>query len=754
MNPNEMRDAAVAREVPLRLPRALLPALLALGLAACGESEAPAPGAAEVAAAPPAADAALDADGIRARVARIDGEAILAADSTPGDWIAHGRTYDEQRHSPLTAITPDNVGELGLAWYADLGTTRGLESTPIVVDGVMFNTGTWSTVFAHDARTGELLWKYDPEVPKEWGVYACCDVVNRGVAAWEGKIFVATLDGRLVALDAGTGSEVWSVQTTPEGEPYTITGAPRIVKDRVIIGNGGGEYGVRGYITAYDVDSGEQQWRFYTVPGNPEEPFEGEHLAAAASTWRGGEWWEVGGGGTVWDSMAYDADLDLMYIGVGNGSPWNRHVRSPGGGDNLYLSSIVAIDPDDGSYVWHYQTTPGDTWDYTATQHMILADLDINGEMRKVIMQAPKNGFFYVLDRTTGEFISAEAYVPVTWASHVDPETGRPVENPDADYAEEPVLTLPAPYGAHNWHPMTYSPRTNLVYIPALEIPFMYGQDNAFTYNPRTWNTAVDVGLGAPPDDTGEELALRALVKGHLAAWDPVTQREVWRVQHSGSWNGGLLSTASDLLFQGRADGNFAAYDARDGSLLWETPVHTGVIAAPVTFEADGEQYVTVVAGWGGAFGVASGIPAEEGNVIREGRILTFKLGGEVELPAPPQPRVDWPEPPPMTASVETVEEGEQLFAAYCSVCHGGGAVSSGVLPDLRYMTEETHAIFEGIVRGGAYASRGMVSFAHVLEPEQSGAVHAYLIKRAHDARTERALLAADAADGATAGGP
>ncbi|MCH2099482.1 MAG: PQQ-binding-like beta-propeller repeat protein, partial [Pseudomonadales bacterium] len=315
----------------------------------------------------------MDAAGIRARVERIDGEAIMAADETPGDWIAHGRTYDEQRHSPLTQISTENVSELGLAWYADLGTTRGLESTPIVVDGVMFNSGTWSTVFAHDARTGELIWKYDPEVPKEWGVYACCDVVNRGVAAWEGKIIVGTLDGRLVALDAGTGEEVWSVQTTPEGQPYTITGAPRIVKGQVIIGNGGGEYGVRGYITAYDVDTGEEKWRFYTVPGNPDEPFEGDHLKAAASTWRGGEWWTVGGGGTVWDSMAYDAELDLLYIGVGNGSPWNRQVRSPGGGDNLYLSSIVAVDPDDGSYAWHYQTTPGDTWDYTATQHILLA---------------------------------------------------------------------------------------------------------------------------------------------------------------------------------------------------------------------------------------------------------------------------------------------------------------------------------------------------------------------------------------------
>jgi PQQ-dependent dehydrogenase (methanol/ethanol family) len=738
-----------------RAPRALLPLVAVAALAAVGAcsdgGRATAPTAQESAAAEAAAaaDATPSAQAIRAAVAKVDGEAILAAPA--GDWLSHGRTYDEQRHSPLEQVDTDNVDELGLAWYADLDTTRGLESTPIVVDGVMFNTGTWSTVFAHDAVTGEQIWKYDPEVPREWGAYACCDVVNRGVAAWKGKIYVGTLDGRLVALDAGTGEPVWEVKTTPPERPYTITGAPRVVKGKVIIGNGGGEYGVRGYVTAYDAETGEQAWRFYTVPGDPSKPQEGAYLERAASTWRGGEWWKVGGGGTVWDSMAYDPDLDLLYLGVGNGSPWNRHVRSPGGGDNLYLSSIVAVRPDTGEYVWHYQTTPGDTWDYTATQHMILADIEIAGELRQVIMQAPKNGFFYVLDRATGEFISAEAYVPITWASHVDPETGRPVENPGADYGEEPQLVLPAPYGGHNWHPMTYSPDTGLVYIPALDLPFMFGQDNAFQYDPESWNTAVDTTLGAPPDDVSEEMALRAMVKGHLAAWDPVEQREVWRVQHSGSWNGGLVSTAGGLLFQGRADGMFAAYRAADGSLLWESPAYTGIMAAPVTYEVDGTQYVTVVAGWGGAFGVASGIPAQEGNVIRKGRILTYKLGGEAELPTPPEPEFDFPEPPPMTASAETVEQGEDLFHTYCSVCHGAGAVSSGVLPDLRYMDEQTHAIFQGIVLGGAYRDRGMVSFAHVLDSEKADAVHAYLIKRAHDAETEREL-AARGDDGAAGG--
>ncbi len=728
--------ASAKPRLPGRTRSALaMMALALLGLAACSAEQPAAPEATVAESAQ--AGIRLTPEVIRARVAVVDGTVIANADARPGDWLTHGRTYDEQRHSPLKRINTENVGDLGLAWYWDTGTTRGLQATPIVVDGIMFTTGSWSAVYAHNAVTGEHLWTYDPKVPREWGKFACCDVVNRGVAVWKGRVYVGTLDGRLVALDAGTGRPDWEVLTIDPSRPYTITGAPRIVKGQVIIGNGGAEYGVRGYVSAYDAETGEKSWRFWVVPGNPADGFEGEYLRRAAETWRG-QWWEVGGGGTVWDSMAYDPELDLLYIGTGNGSPWNRHERSPGGGDNLYLSSIVALNPDDGELVWYYQTTPGDSWDYTATQHMILTELDHHGENRKVIVQAPKNGFFYVIDRSNGELLSAEAYVPVTWASHVDIETGRPVENPAADYAEEPVLTQPAPYGGHNWHPMTYSPDTGLVYIPALDIPFMFGQDNAFSYQSGEWNTAIDTIYTAPPDDVDLELANRALVKGHLAAWDPVAQREVWRVQHAGSWNGGLLSTAGGLVFQGRADGIFAAYRADDGELLWETPAYTGIIAAPVSWEKDGVQYVTVVAGWGGAFGLASGIPPQEGNIIREGRILTFKLGGEASLPVPPPLDLGLPEPPPLTASVETVQEGERHFHAYCSVCHGAGVVSSGVLADLRYMDEQTHAAFEGIVRGGAYSNRGMVSFAHVLDREQSAAVHAYIIKRAHDAHAFR----------------
>ncbi|MEM1231451.1 MAG: PQQ-dependent dehydrogenase, methanol/ethanol family [Pseudomonadota bacterium] len=711
--------------------RALLAgALLSLG-AACRDERATAPATAEGAAASAAASAA-DTDAtkrLRTATASVNGARIAAANSEPGNWLTHGRTYDEQRHSPLTQVTAKNVEELGLAWYFDTGTKRGLEATPIVVDGVMFSTGSWSIVWAHDARNGELLWTFDPQVDKAWGKYACCDVVNRGVAVWEGKVYVGTLDGRLIALDAGTGEPVWSKQTTDTEKPYTITGAPRVVNGKVIIGNGGAEYGVRGYVGAYDAATGEEAWRFYTVPGDPSKPFENEAMEMAAKTWRGGKWWEIGGGGTVWDSMAYDPELNQLYIGVGNGSPWNRYIRSPGGGDNLFLSSILALNPDTGELIWHYQTTPGDTWDYTAVQHMILADLTLNGEERKVLMQAPKNGFFYVLDRTTGEFISAEAYVPVNWATHIDPETGRPVENPEAHYANDVKKIRPAPYGGHNWHPMAYNPDAGLVYIPVLDLPFKYGQDNAFKYNTKEWNTGVDFMQTAPAADPDQLLSDLQEVKGFLTAWDPVKQEARWKIEHPMSWNGGILSTAGNLVFQGRADGAFAAYSADKGELLWEFPADIGIIAAPMSYEIDGEQYVTIVAGWGGAFALASGVPRHRNNALTDGRILTFKLGADLSLPKVEIAYIDIPEPPAMEFTPEQVGHGQKLYHSYCAVCHGAGVTSSGGgIPDLRYSTADVHQAWDAIVLQGAYIGKGMAKFDHVLEPADSKAIQAYVI--------------------------
>jgi len=676
---------------------------------------------------------------IAAPTAGVTEARIIAAEE--GDWLSHGRTYDEQRHSPLAQITSDNVDRLGLAWSYRLPTARGTEATPLVFDGVLYTSGPWSLVYALDARSGELLWSYDPKVPTEWARYACCDVVNRGVAAWGNSIFVGTLDGRLVALDAKTGEQQWSVQTTDPERPYTITGAPRVVKGKVLIGNGGAELGVRGYVSAYDAGTGEQLWRFYTVPGDPSLPFESEVLQGAADTWKGGEWWKIGGGGTVWDSMAYDPELDLLYIGVGNGSPWSRHIRSPGGGDNLFLSSIVALKPDTGAYVWHYQTTPGDSWDYTATQHMILADLEIDQKQRKVLMQAPKNGFFYVLDRQTGELISARNFVQTTWASHVDMETGRPVETPQARYADAPSFALPSPFGAHNWHPMTYSPDTGLVYIPAQEVPFVYGKDQDFKYAPGYWNLGVDPSLAAMPEDPAVAQQLAAMIKGRIIAWNPVTQEEAFHVEHPGPWNGGMLSTAGNLLFQGTPLGQFLALSADTGEQLWSFPSQTGIVAAPISYQLDGVQYVAVMAGWGGTFPLFLGAVYPPGATEMVNQLLVFRLDGKAKLPALKTVERVMPKPPGQEVSDEELALGKQVYHLRCGICHGESAVSGGIVPDLRYMSESVHKSFHAIVLGGALFKAGMPAYGQIMSADEADATHAYIIDRAQKAWDQQSAV-------------
>ncbi len=672
------------------------------------------------------------------QTAPADSPAVSAAAGLPDvQWPRHGLNDSETRFSPLADITDANVGKLGLAWYFDYPTARGLEATPLVIDGVIYTTGSWSMVFANDAATGQLLWFYDPQVPRSWAVHGCCDVVNRGLAFDKGRLYFGTLDGRLVSLNAADGSVRWQVQTTDPEWPYTITGAPRVIKGNVIIGNGGAEFGVRGYVSAYNLDSGEMAWRFYTIPGNPQDGFENEALKRAADTWGGGEWWKLGGGGTVWDSMAYDPELNLLYIGVGNGAPWNQQIRSPAGGDNLYLSSIVALNPDDGSYVWHYQTTPGETWDYTATQHMILADIDLGAGTRKVIMQAPKNGFFYVLDRQTGELLSAEAYATVTWATHVDLETGRPVEVAGARYLDGATdLHLPGPIGGHNWHPMSYSPDTGLVYIPAQDAPWVYVTDEEFQYRPGYWNTGTDSRIAALPDDPVARQAVLDTVKGAIIAWDPVAGKPRWRVEHAGPWNGGLLSTAGNLVFQGNAGGQFVAYRADTGERLWSFDAQTGVVAPPISFRLGGVQYIAVVAGWGGSMALVGGEALKAGAIANRSRLLVFRVGGQASLP----PAVDKPlviDPPELTASAEQVAAGFKEFMTYCTFCHGDGAVSGGSTPDLRALTPEKHAMWDAIVLGGMHWQNGMVGFGGVLSKEQSDNIHSFVIDRAIFANKE-----------------
>ena len=652
--------------------------------------------------------------------ADVDAARLTAASADPANWLTTGRTYNEERFSPLTQISDKTVGKLGLAWFLDFGSTVGLEATPLVADGVMYTSGVWNILHAIDAKTGKELWSYDPKVPRYWMRYMCCGPANRGPALWKGKLFEGTIDGRLIAVDAASGKLLWSAQTTDTNQPYSVTGAPRVVKGKVIIGNGGAEFGTRGYVTAYDVESGKQAWRFWIVPGNPANGFESKAMKMAAKTWHG-EWWKLGGGGNAWDGFAYDPALDLLYIATGNGAPWSRELRSPGGGDNLFLSAIVAVKPDTGEYVWHYQEVPGENWDYTAVQQMTLTDLQIGGQLRKVILHAPKNGFFYVIDRTNGKLISANNFVPVNWASHVDLETGRPVENKDAvSYNDQQAsLVYPAHFGAHNWQPMSYSPVTKLVYLPAQETSWPYSHAKEIVPRKMNWNTAFATNP-KPPAQPAPPL------KGYLLAWDPVKQKEAWRVEHSHIWNGGTLSTAGNLVFQGNSDGQFVAYRADTGQKVWEMPIQTGAEAGPISYSVGGEQYIAVAAGWSGSVAVIGGMAP---NHHANSRLLAFKLGGTAQLP--PVPVRTLPTPPAQTAPTETIAHGEQLYSQTCRLCHGAAAVTGGMTPDLRYMSPETHKAFKDIVLYGARAKDGMAPFADVLKEPDVDAIHAYLIDRA-----------------------
>lgn len=671
------------------------------------------------------------------------GARIVNADAEPGNWLSHGRNYQETRNSPLDQINTDNVGDLKLAWYEDLDTSRGQEATPIVVDGVMYTTSAWSKVQAFDGVTGKLLWQFDPKVPGEAAVKGCCDVVNRGVAYWGGKVFVGTFDGRLIAIDAKTGKQVWSKVTVDQKKLYTITGAPRVVKGRVLIGNGGAEFGVRGYITAFDADSGKQLWRFYTVPPKPgtkdNAPSDAVFASGAAKTWAG-EWWNNGGGGgTVWDSMSYDPDLDLLYVGVGNGSYWAKADRSPGDGDDLFVGSILALRPETGEYVWHYQATPGDQWDYTSTAHMILADIQIDGKKRKVLMQAPKNGFFFVIDRTNGKLISAEPYTVVNWAKGYNLETGRPDINPDADYSRTGKLWagMPGALGGHDWQPMAFNPGTGLVYIPEQRLGFPYVLNPGFKPEPLGVNLGVDLtALSAPDAATAKKI--RASVKGSLVAWDPVTQKKVWSVPHAGMWNGGVLSTSGGLIFQGDGSGQLSAYDAANGKKLWSFDAQTGIVAPPVSWSKDGKQYISIVVGWGGAAPLLiGGLSHIDGKpVVNRSRVLTFSLDGKATLPkadpVTPQPFAA----PEQFADAKTIALGKKTYFGACVSCHGPDAVSGGIAPDLRRSYSITDKdTWMMIVKDGALKDNGMVSFAPNYSPAELDAIRAYVIEQSRAAK-------------------
>ena len=675
-----------------------------------------------------------DADPASAGQATIVDDAGMADEADGSNWLAFGRTYNEQRFSPLTQVNTDTVGGLAVDWYLDLPEDRGLVSTPLVVDGILYFVGSMNKVRAVDATSGALLWEHDPRVFE----HTTNDMRagwehNRGIGIWQDKVISATWDGRLIGIDRASGEEVWSARTTPEGSHLYITGAPKVFKGKVLIGNGGTENGpTRGYVTAYDADTGEEAWRFYIVPGNPADGFENDAMRMAAETWTG-EWWKFGGGGNAWHGFTYDAELDQLYIGTGNGSPWNRRIRSPEGGDNLFLSSIVALDPDTGDYLWHYQTTPGETWDFNSNMDIVLADLEIDGETVKAIMHAPKNGFFYVIDRRDGGLISAEKFAETTWATHVDIDTGRPVEVAGARYVEGPAEISPTFFGAHSWHAMSYNPGTGLAYIPTINLSSTYSDQRIDVEN---WEPAAFQKMHTGVD-AYNLTTVEGKTPGSLQAFDPLTGEPAWEIPMPVLWNSVTLSTACNLLFQGRATGEFVAYNAETGEELWRFDAGLGISAPPIAYAVDGKQYVAVLVGFGGA---AAGLPTEHERShgwaygVQMRRLIAFSLDGVAEVPA--QPPAGLPDPlaaPEFEVDEELVRAGGALYGL-CAYCHGSGAVSGGMAPDLRaspvMMSFDSVA---DITRGGTRKDRGMPQYAW-MQDEHIRALQHYVRDRANRA--------------------
>ncbi len=671
-------------------------------------------------------------------------ERLFKADKEPGQWLTEGRDFGKGHYSALDQINLQNIGKLGFAWDYKTSTSRGMESNPLMIDGVLYTSGPTGRVFAIKASTGQEIWRFDPQSDGQVNRYTCCDEVNRGIAIWEGMVYVGSLDGRLFALDAATGAVKWQVDSfIYKDRAYTSSGAPQIAGNVVVIGNAGADYDARGYVSAYDLKNGELKWRFFTVPGDPKKGYEHPELELAAKTWDPNSRWDVGGGGTVWNTMSYDPELNLLYIGTGNAALFNWHERSPSGGDNLFLCSIIAINPDTGRMQWYYQQVPRESWDFTATQPFILTDMEFGGTAHKVIMQAPKAGFYYILDRATGKLLSANPYVPVNWAFKVDLETGRPQMNPAVDYNPDPIFVEPSGMGGHAWNPRAWNPVNKLVYIPAIEAGAMsYDATKGHVYKPKQGNSGNSILFGdsmlTNPDLLQEPMksALRAVQQAGkatsravLKAFDPASGKVVWEHENEGWWDrAGVLATAGGLVFQGTDSGYLKAFNQTTGEEVLNLHVGTSIIAAPITYTVDGVQYVAVNTGWGGGGWFA---PHSSSAVIKYGnqnRIIAFKLNGG-PVPVPPEASAIGPLPKPAvenTAAADVVAEGRRLFGASCAICHANN--DYGLTPDLRRMNAETHAGFKGIVLFGARRSKGMPQWDDVLNDTQADAIHSYLI--------------------------
>jgi quinohemoprotein ethanol dehydrogenase len=670
-----------------------------------------------------------------------------AALGAGNNWPSHGGDSNETDFSRLGQINTSNISRLGVAWSLDLPGEVSLEATPLAIDGVLYFTGTYAAVYAVDARTGKVLWKYDPMtwkyLPRKM-MYSFS--ANRGVAYAGGRVFSAALDGRLFALNAKTGALIWSAQTTDPNGMQDVTGPPRVFGGKVIIGNTGADFGARGYVTAYDQASGKQVWRFYTTPGSPKENQGDPAMERAAKTWSG-EYWKTGTGGVVWDNITFDPQMNRIYVGTGNAGPYDPETRSPGGGDNLYTASIVALDADTGKYIWHYQINPRDAWDYDCTQQMTLADLIIDGKSRKVLMQAPKNGFFYVIDRETGRPISAGKIGKVTWAKGIDLKTGRPINEDHIYYDGTALVTMwPSPAGAHSWQSMSYDPKTGLVYIPYMQAGVHFAKNKPLP------GAFVVGNLGIKDVEAGQHDG-----QGALLAWDPVHQKSVWNVWHDAIWNGGVLSTAGNLVFQGDADGYFSAYDATRGTRLWQFNAGLGIGAAPISYAVHGKQYVSVLVGYGGstaAWGSLMNVGWKYGAQPR--RLLTFALAGEATLP--PSPPRDMTlhalDKPSYKINAADVAAGHDLFIA-CAACHGRNLVSPGSpAPDLREseVALDRDSLWT-VVHGGVLIEHGMPQFAS-FSRQQVDQIYAYIRAGAREAlgkgKTVEALLAEARSQAAT----
>jgi quinohemoprotein ethanol dehydrogenase len=640
----------------------------------------------------------------------------IADEKQSANWLSVGRTYSENHYSPLRSINDRNVKQLGLAWYLDLPNQGSLQATPLAVNGVLFFSGMTGRVYAADGRSGRLLWEFDPDVAHH-GMDERSVVlnVNRGVAFWRGKVYVGTVDGRLVALDGKTGHVVWSVQTFDESDKLkTISGAPRVFNGKVIIGHGG-ESGTRGYVTTYDAETGRKLWRFYTVPGDPAKGFENEAMAMAAQTWHG-QWWQQGGNATVWDSITYDTDFNRVYIATANGTPINANERGSGGGDNLFVASIVALDADSGRYVWHYQVNPGEMWEYDATEQMTLAELVISGKSRKVLMQAPKNGFFYVIDRADGHLISAQKLGKATWAERIDLESGRPVEQPGIRYKDDPIVIWPSVFGIHNWQAMSFDSATGLMYIPTMNLGMAIGA-NTFDVSPK------DIGDGTAA----------------LLAWDPVGQRKRWEVPLGDSfWNGGTLATAGNLVFQGTGSGKLNGYNATSGEHLWSFYAGLGINAAPITYAINGVQYVAILVGYGGGINAARVHDYGWRYGEQPRRLLAFALGKSRPLPPgkPPRFTVNAIDNPSLVIDAKLAAEGEKLYRTFtCDFCHGTNMRNiASFARDLRESAlASTPEGFKYVVQDGALVALGMPKFEDLNE-QNMRALYMYVRQQAREA--------------------